>query len=845
MINELNELNAMKKNPIPESTSLDIAAISDLLNQHAGQIRVLSLDCFDTLLWRTVSEPVEVFKDLQNQPLYIEYGICSESRRMAERRVRQLRAGLYGEHEVTIEEVYEHMLPDASKELVEQFVRAEVETEKKYLFAYSPMFDLLSKAKKMGMKTVLVSDMYIHGHQLKELVESCAKKAGVPVHIDHYFTSADHRTTKGRDLFHIVAKQLGEPQEAFLHIGDNPHADLEGARRAGVKGYHFNRFTPLLEDCMRKNATMQRLLSNDHGESLPMASNWHATWSRLPRTNNTMEMVGWYYLGPVLVQYLQWLMSEIQALKAQGHSPRIVFMMRDGYLPFKAYQSLQAQGLVPFDAPVHAMDVSRFATLALNFNDEHAIQTYLISQKDKMYRAEMVRQLMGVHDIDAVQVNIKTDDALPWTEFMQSVLQPENIQSIIDASRKHRANFIRYIHKQIRPKTGETLVLADLGYTGTIQEQIKGILAEEFGLKLEGRYLILREASSRQTSKKGLIDYRSMNRNSLNLLLSQIQTLEQLTVNDNGSLIQYTEVGRTVYEKSPLSDQQRLVKQNVQTAALDFIQTQSKNILQFIKNHPFSHMEAAGLIGRFTLQPTVSEIELYQLFSHDINNGTRRLRWISNPVMSRQMLIRGGNMTYDSEYHKMLANDLNAFGPELTNFNFLKSRLGVKFTLMDHKVVGSDVPCVLLQGENFHQTKMPCFSSHEGFKVGILRAIKTCSAVGLSFGLKHEWLQIHSIALVDWAQFASNPGWQSQVDLIPKSHAEGGQSLGQGLVHFENSDGYLHIDLKDCSMTTRGDIVLIIVFRDIAARTAPSTQPEAGIVAIQQVEEPKVISHVD
>jgi FMN phosphatase YigB (HAD superfamily) len=835
----------MKNNPVSPSTSLDISAIADLLNQHAGQVQVLSLDCFDTLLWRTVSEPIEVFKDLQNQPLFVTHGICAESRRMAERRVRQMRAGLYDEHEVTIEEVYEHMLPDASKELVEQFVRAEIETEKKYLFAYLPMFGLLGKAKKMGLKTVLVSDMYIHDHQLKELVESSAKKAGVPIHIDHYFTSADHRTTKGRDLFHLVAKELGVPQEAFLHIGDNPHADLNGARRAGVIGYHFNRFTPLLEDCMRKNATMQRLLSNDHGESLPMASNWHATWSRLPRTNNTTEMVGWYYLGPVMVQYLHWLMSEVQALKAQGQRPRIAFMMRDGYLPFKAYQSMKAQGLVPYDAPVHAMDVSRFATLALNLNDAQAVQSYLISHKEKMFRAEMVRQLMGVHEVDPLKVKINTDDTLPWSQFMQEVLLPENLQCILDASGKNKTNFIRYIRKQIRPQAGETLVLADLGYSGTIQDQIKGILAQEFDLRVEGRYLILRETSSIQTSKKGLIDYRSMNRNSLNLLLTQIQTLEQLTVNDNGSLVQYGDTGQPVYEKSPLSDQQRLIKQYVQTAALDFVQTQSKNIFQFIKSHPFSDLEAAGLIGRFTLQPTVSELELYQQFRHDINNGTTRLRWISNPAMSRQMLIRGGNMTYDNETHRMLANDLNTFGPELTNFNYFKSRLGIKFTLMDHKVVGGDIACILSQGENFHQTKMPCFSSHEGFKVGILRGVKNCSAVGLSFGLNYEWLQIHSMALVDWAQFASNPGWQAKVDLIPKAHAEGGQSVGQGLVHFDNSDGYLHIDLKGCPVATQEELILIVVFRDIAVRMSPSVQTVAKSEETKQNEEICAASQAD
>lgn len=845
MINKLNELNVMEKNQVAQSTSLDISAIADLLTQHAGQMRVLSLDCFDTLLWRTVSEPVEVFKDLQNQPLFIEHGICSESRRLAERRVRQLRAGLYEEHEVTIEEVYEHLLPDASKDLVDQFVRAEIETEKKYLFAYLPMFDLLGKAKKMGMKTVLVSDMYIHDHQLKELVESSAKKAGVSVHIDHYFTSADHRTTKGRNLFHVVAKHLGEPQAFFLHIGDNLNADLNGARRAGVMGYHFDRFTPLLEDCMRKNATMQRLLSNDHGESLPMASNWHATWSRLPRTNNTTEMIGWYYLGPLMVQYVRWLMSELVELQGENHKPRIVFMMRDGHLPYKAYQSIKAQGLLPCDAPVHAMDVSRFATLALNFKDAQSVQTYLISQKEKMFRAEMVRQLIGVHEVDTSKIKINTDDTLPWGQFMQEVLLPENLQCILDASSKHRANFIRYIRKQIRPKAGETLVLADLGYSGTIQDQIKVILAQEFDLKVEGRYLILRETSSKQTSKKGLIDYRSMNRNSLNLLLTQIQTLEQLTVNDNGSLVQYGDGGQPIYEKSPLSDHQRLIKQHVQTAAYDFVQMQSKNIFQFTKNYPFSDLEAAGLIGRFTLQPTVSEMELYTQFSHDINNGTSRVRWISNPAMSRQMLIRGGNMTYDSDYHKMLANDLNAFGPELSHFNFLKTRLGFKSTLMDHKFVGGDVPCVLSQGDNFQQTKMPCFNTHEGFKIGIVRGIKNCSAIGLSFGMKYEWLQIHSMAMVNWSQFASDPGWKPCVDLIPKTHPEGGQSVGQGLIHFDTSDGYLHVDLKSEHWTAQDEQVMLVVFRDIGMRIIAPAENDAQQDAGKLNNQPAVEAQID
>jgi hypothetical protein len=142
---------------------------------------------------------------------------------------------------------------------------------------------------------------------------------------------------------------------------------------------------------------------------------------------------------------------------------------------------------------------------------------------------------------------------------------------------------------------------------------------------------------------------------------------------------------------------------------------------------------------------------------------------------------------------------------------------------MDHKYVGGDIPCVLSQGDNFQQTKMPCFNTHEGFKIGIVRGVKKCSAIGLSFGLKYEWVQIHSIALVNWSQFASDPGWQPRVDLIPKTHPEGGQSVGQGLIHFDTSDGYLHVDLKSEHWTARDEQVMLVVFRDIGMRiTSPS-----------------------
>lgn len=799
---------------------VDFFDIKNFLDKRTENTKILSLDCFDTLLWRTVTEPKEVFKKLQNNPLFIQHGITAETRVLAERNARQLHWGLHQNCEITIEEIYENIfkIDNSNSKLIDKLIRVEIEAEKEFLFAYTPMFDLFQKAKKSGLKTILVSDMYIHANQLKELVEFCAKKAGVKVYIDEYFTSADHRTTKGRDLFYLVADKLGVDTKNILHLGDNPHADFEGARRAGVIGYHFDRFTPTLEECMRKNTTMQRLLSDGNADSKPIISSWHSVWSKLPRTNNIFEIIGWYYLGPMLINYCRWLNQEIHEIKKRGDQPRVIFLMRDGYLPFKAFQLFKEQGLVPESVPIHSIDVSKFASIALDFKDAESIKIYLINNKEKLYRNELVRQLFGVHNIDNLPVKYDLSETTPWDNFLGQIIEPKSINYILENSNRLKMNFKKYLKSKINFKKNETIIFADLGYEGTIQDRFHDVITKDLSLKFEGRYFILKGSWSYQGGKKGMIDYKNINKNTLSLLLTQIQILEQLMSNDNGSLINCDDNGKPIYEANLLSDQQKTFKGHIQTSACDFVRTQAKAYIKFAEVQKCSLDETLGLLGRLTLQPNQSEIELYQLFCHDINNGSTRKRMISNPPMSKEMLIRGGGITYDSDHHKMLANDLNAFSPELSYFNFIKKRLGLSLTLMDHKVIDGNVPCVLSYGENYQQKNMTCFHSHEGFKVGILSGIKNLSAIGLSFGQKYEWMQLHSISLVGWAQFASDPGWAPIADLIPQSHVEGGKKMGHGLIHFNDSNGYLLTDLKKLAAQINDETILIVVFRDIGIR---------------------------
>ncbi len=84
------------------------AEITALLDHLPEATTVLSLDCFDTLIWRNVNQPVDVFHDL-------DLPGCGgkELRICAEQRARKALALEARRNEVTIDDIYAHMFDDS------------------------------------------------------------------------------------------------------------------------------------------------------------------------------------------------------------------------------------------------------------------------------------------------------------------------------------------------------------------------------------------------------------------------------------------------------------------------------------------------------------------------------------------------------------------------------------------------------------------------------------------------------------------------------------------------------------------------------------------------------------
>ena len=109
------------------------------------QIKVLSLDCFDTLLWRRTATPRDVFYDMQHRPLFKSLGVTAYQRMASAQRAYRAKFITQNSRQVNIREIYDYFttLTEAEKNaLAEEELLAEIET----CYPFMPFVQLIQQA---------------------------------------------------------------------------------------------------------------------------------------------------------------------------------------------------------------------------------------------------------------------------------------------------------------------------------------------------------------------------------------------------------------------------------------------------------------------------------------------------------------------------------------------------------------------------------------------------------------------------------------------------------------------------------------------------------------------------
>src|SRR5262249_25736635 len=271
----------------------------DALAAHAGRIKVLSLDCFDTLLFRRTATPADVFYDLQHAPPFRARGLTARLRAQAESLARSLRRLQKGRSEGRLPQIYRAAFPDPGEAEPAELARAELAAEMDACFAFPPTVELIRAARRKGLRVAIVSDTYLDETELRALLAAVLPEDAYAA-IARVFCSSRFREGKADGLFRHVLAELNVRPDAVLHIGDNPTADLTAPLAAGMRALRFLQNDADVCELLRLQGTAMALLDPSVRHTAGVPSPFHGVLAQRRAPADGDQLLGYAAAGPIL-----------------------------------------------------------------------------------------------------------------------------------------------------------------------------------------------------------------------------------------------------------------------------------------------------------------------------------------------------------------------------------------------------------------------------------------------------------------------------------------------------------------------------------------------------------------
>ena len=213
-----------------ESTEVKRDLVKDVAKR-CEEFDVISFDVFDTLLFRGVCEPTDVFHFVGKK---LKIPNLEQTRREAECRMYRLKKVKGQVGKVTLEDIWQLIEKETGID-GQRALQAELEVEREMCFANPYMLDLLKELVNRKKRIIAISDMYLGENQIRGLLST----SGIPDAFEAVFVSSEWGGSKydGR-LYHMVKEKVGK-ELSYFHIGDNEYADVKQARRHGFTPHHY------------------------------------------------------------------------------------------------------------------------------------------------------------------------------------------------------------------------------------------------------------------------------------------------------------------------------------------------------------------------------------------------------------------------------------------------------------------------------------------------------------------------------------------------------------------------------------------------------------------------------
>ncbi len=779
-------------------------------------IKLLSLDCFDTLLWRDTHAPTDLFEAFTDT--------SKLQRCWAEHRARDASKIRRGRKEVAIAEIYAELLPNAGKRDRDAAVQQELDAEARHCFAFAPTVRLMQEAKRRGIPTIIVSDTYLDTDQLRGLIAAAAGE-DVAALIDRIFCSSVLGLSKSEGLFREVLKRIDVKPSEILHIGDNAKADVEGVKPFGVQTLHLKQFSDSIAQRLRLEAAAGAMIHAEVAGTAGTPQPHRAALAAVePQIADNAERFGFASLGPVFYSFARWLTDEAAAIEAErGGRVHYLFMMRDGHLPMRMHAAAGNP------APAHAIEISRYTATAANLRTPESIARFLEAEGSTDMPTIAKQQLLTPTEIATLAR--ETSDMTSGAAFLKAVRGPRWTRVITRKSRSFANRLVEHVRARVQPEKGDTLMLVDLGYNGSAQNEVDALLQESLGVHVAGRYLLLREQCRTGFDKRGFIDAVDYDGNTLEAMCGNVAVIEQLCTAAQGSVVDYAEDGTPVRRGSSIKARQSEVRERVQAGCLRFAGEQDREILRTSPKPTTTMWRQAAASGlmRLMFLPLAPELEVLGEFEHDVNLGTDQTVSLFDRAIASHGLRQRGLFYMKGASRMYLPAELQGEGLSLKLSLLAHRRFGLKLKNADFADRSIALPVIVSDGTQSTTGKVTATATHDGYYVAPIPVGDCRFTVGVQFGALFEYVQIDSAIFMPVERFMSEkqrPGFE-EAEALPGLH--GMEQVAPHL--FRCDDGFSFMTVPPPPRKDGRPMMLALVFRPIAERggqqasaTPPATQ---------------------
>lgn len=402
---------------------------------------VISFDIFDTLIYRTVELPEDVFSLVGIKCNYPDF---RKWRVEAEKRARVENDYKFGSREVTLKDIYQILYRKYS--VPSSVMEVEEETELERLIPNPYMQNLYYVALTEGKTVVLTTDMYLSKEFIEKVLHSCGYRD-----YSRIYLSNEYKLRKGDGT---LQKKLIEDfsTEKILHIGDSLNGDYEKFIANGISAIH----NPSPRVDQRPNflgdnlyaSTYQALISNELNSGC---------WA-----NDQYFTHGFRVAGILAFGFSQFVNYIAKTKKVD----KILFCARDCFIIDKVYKRY-------FNSvPSEYLQISRRAifkvTLDQNFNDY--IGRCLLKYYD-LYKNRTVQDYFVETGFDFLVPLLEQSDIDKY--FYLSNFKKEDIEEFVisnkDAIKSHFEDSKQAARAYFEKLIGDArkILVVDIGWSGT------------------------------------------------------------------------------------------------------------------------------------------------------------------------------------------------------------------------------------------------------------------------------------------------------------------------------------------------------------------------------------------